>query len=389
MIMPDRAIRIGFACLWDTDRASTWSYTPANLRAGMRHHTDVLDVGVEVPTLTRTALRAMHPRWRAGRLATSWQHSRVTDAYCRRDLERRAGTAHCDAVLEIQDLAALSLPFFVYQDLSYDALLEDEANAALLTISRRAMRRRRERQSRVYERAAGVLAMSRWFARSLVDRTGVPRHKVHVVQPGLSAGRERSAVAVDRCPPRTRLLFVGKDFFRKGGDVVLAATTILRREVDPRITLTVAGPPAWPLPGEPPPGVFFLGSRPPGEVTRLYDSHDLFVMPSRLEPFGIVFAEAVARGLPCVGRDAYAMPEVIKPGVNGVLVGGEDVDPRSANAVAGAAATLATAIAGALADDDLYRNCHESAAAAAAWFSWERAGREAVTAITSTLNRTN
>jgi glycosyltransferase involved in cell wall biosynthesis len=387
MTMVDSAVRIGFACLWDVDQSSTWSYTPSNLRGGMRRHTEVVDVGVEVPTTTRTALRALHPRWRDGRLATSWQHSRLTDAYCRRDVERRAAGANCDAVLEIQDLAPISVPFFVYQDLSYDALLDDTADVALLSISRRAMRRRRERQVGVYERAAGVLAMSHWFARSLVERTGVPRHKVHVVQPGLSSGRDRPAAIAPREPPRTRLLFVGRDFFRKGGDVVVAATAILRREVDPRITLTVAGPATWPLPGEPPSGVRFLGPRPPAEVARLYDTHDLFVLPSRMEPFGIVFAEAISRGLPCVARNAYAMPEVITHGVNGVLIGGAAADYRSENAVAASAAALADAIASALGDDDLYLGCREHASAAAAWFSWERAGREAVAAIGTALRQ--
>ena len=201
------AARIGFACLWDAHQASTWSYTPSNLRAGMRRHTDVaevVDVGVEVPPLTRTALRALHPRWRHGRFVTTWQHSRLTDAYCRRDLERMVAEAGCDAVLEIQDLAALAAPFFIYQDLSYDALLADAdgTDAALLSISRRTMRRRRERQLEVYERAAGVLAMSNWFARSLVERTGLPANKVHVVQPGLSAGTSSARAATRSWPPR-------------------------------------------------------------------------------------------------------------------------------------------------------------------------------------------
>ena len=37
--------------------------------------------------------------------------------------------------------------------------------------------------------------------------------------------------------------------------------------------------------GTPPPGVRLLGYVPPSKVSGLYDSHDLLVMPSRMEPF--------------------------------------------------------------------------------------------------------
>ena len=80
---------------------------------------------------------------------------------------------------------------------------------------------------------------------------------------------------------------------------------------DGRLT-TVAGieDKEWPLPGPVPDGVNLLGALSPGQVARLYDEHDLFVMPPRQESFGVVFTEALSRGLPCVARNAYAMPEI-------------------------------------------------------------------------------
>jgi glycosyltransferase involved in cell wall biosynthesis len=374
--MPDLP-RLGFACLWDADPTTTWSHTPWNLRAGMlaAGTADLVDVGVRVPPNVATALKALHTRWRDGRPVTTWRYSSLTDAYCRRTVERAAALAGCEAVLQIQDLAPLSMPYYLYQDLSWDALLaveEPQERAALLTVSRQVMLRRRERQLTIYERAAGVLAMSEWFARSLVERTGLSAEKVHVVPPGLTSGRKTPPRRAPRPDgeKRTRLLLVGRDFHRKGGELAVAALALLRADVDPAITLTVAGPRDWPLPGGPPPGVTFLGPLPTEQVARLYDSHDLFVMPSRMEPFGIVFAEALSRGLPCVGRDAYAMPEVITPGVNGALVGGDDADE------------LAKAIAGVLADDEIYRICAERAPQTSQWFSWERAGRQVLSIMT-------
>ncbi|WP_407072826.1 glycosyltransferase family 4 protein [Planotetraspora sp. GP83] len=365
--------RVGFACLWDEDPRKTWSYTPWHLREALRERADVVDVGVDIPPRVRAALRAMHVRPRHGRLATTWKYSGVTDEYCRRALLRSIAESGCDAVLQIQDIAPLPVPFFLYQDLSYDALLSvhdpDNERAVLPNISVGMMHRRRERQLAIYARATGVLAMSEWFARTLVEVTGLPAEKVHVVHPGITSAADPARPIPERQGPRRRLLFVGGDFRRKGGALVVAATELLRRDFDPAVTLTVAGPPAWPLPGEPPEGVRFLGQLPPAEVAALWDTHDLFVMPSHLEAFGIVFAEALARGVPCVGRDAFAMPEIIRPGENGGLVRGDDP------------AELAETIVKILEDDALYADCRDGAAATAEWFSWDRAARQSLEAI--------
>jgi glycosyltransferase involved in cell wall biosynthesis len=387
--------RLAFACHWEADQQRTWSGSAWNLRAALQSVTQTTDLGVQVPRLSRAALKALHTRFYGGRLTTTWVYSPVTDFYVRqvlrKEIHRSAAAWSCDAAVVIDDLAVLPIPFFTYYDSSWDLLISAVENtralASLRAISPATVARRRDRQIAVYEQAAGVLAFSRWHARSLVEQSGVSPEKVHVILPAVrhhrDAGRpdgpgDRSWPVPDRRAPRRRLLFVGRqhqsyDFYRKGGDLVVGALAILRRECDPEITLTIAGVDNFPLPGTPPEGVRLLGSVPASEVNALYDSHDLFVMPSRFEPFGLVFAEALARGLPCVARNACAMPEIVTPGVSGALVSGED------------AHDLAAAIAGALANDGLYESCAARARAFGTYFSWERTAADVVRVISRSL----
>ena len=173
---------IGYACFWEPVPERTWSGSAWNLREGLRQVADTTDVGVQIPPLPRTALKAVHTRYRGGRLTTSWTNSRLTDAYITRALQRglsnKSGARRCDAVLMIDDLAALPEPFFVYYDSSWDALISsaDSADryAAMRLITPANMARRRDRQVAIYERATGVIAMSHWLARSLVEQSGLP-----------------------------------------------------------------------------------------------------------------------------------------------------------------------------------------------------------------------
>ena len=157
---------------------------------------------------------------------------------------------------------------------------------------------------------------------------------------------------------------------------MVAALEQLRRDVDPAITLTVAGPDEWPLTGEIPEGVRFVGRVGADEVDALYDNHDLLVVPSRLEGFGKVFLEALSHGMPCIGRDAFAMPELIRPGDNGDLVRTEDPDE------------LAGCIERVLGDDEIYVRCARDAPSVRAGHTWDRAAADVVDIVERTLART-
>jgi glycosyltransferase involved in cell wall biosynthesis len=178
-----------------------------------------------------------------------------------------------------------------------------------------ALRYERELSSRIDL----VFPMSRWLADSFVRDHGVNHRKVFPVGAGVNLPHIRPTADKDYSAPR--ILFVGIDFARKGGPLLLEAFAKVRREI-PDAELTIVGPAL----DEVPQGVRCLGplsKANPADVERLLDEYhraSLFVMPSLYEPFGIVFGEAMAHRCPCIGTNICAMPEIIDHGRTGFVV---------------------------------------------------------------------
>jgi glycosyltransferase involved in cell wall biosynthesis len=63
--------------------------------------------------------------------------------------------------------------------------------------------------------------------------------------------------------------------------------------------------------------VMFLGRR--NDIDQLMAAADVFAMPSIGEPFGLVYLEAMATGIPVVALDSGGAPEVVDHGVTGLL----------------------------------------------------------------------
>ena len=72
--------------------------------------------------------------------------------------------------------------------------------------------------------------------------------------------------------------------------------------------------------------VTFWGHLSDEDLAAVYADCDVFVMPSRMEGFGIVFLEAMHHGKPCIGGNHGGTPEVIEHGKSGFLVEYRDVE---------------------------------------------------------------
>jgi alpha-maltose-1-phosphate synthase len=185
------------------------------------------------------------------------------------------------------------------------------------------------REAEVYGGAAAVFTLSERLRRSFIEDFGLPPDRVRAMYAGPNFDIERIPARPlrDGNHPPT-ILFVGRQFQRKGGDVLLASFQRVRAAL-PDARLIVAGPPADSVAG---PGITCVGNldkNRPDEWLRLvdaYSSADVFALPTRFEPFGIAFVEAMHFGLPCIGPQAWAVPEIIADGETGFTVPVDDVD---------------------------------------------------------------
>lgn len=209
------------------------------------------------------------------------------------------------------------------------------ADAAFLSASERLAVRARE--ARVYARADLVVTLSRRIAESAVQDFGVPvdRTVTMFAGPNLELDRIHAVAGVPAGVPPT-ILFVGKQFARKGGDLLLRAFARVR-EMVPEARLQIIGPPA---PAQVPRGVEFLGtidkSQPEGwaRICRAYAEATVFCLPSRYEGFAISVLEAMLFARPTVTlRLPWMRSEMVEDGVTGYAVEGEDEEALVARLV--------------------------------------------------------
>jgi glycosyltransferase involved in cell wall biosynthesis len=71
--------------------------------------------------------------------------------------------------------------------------------------------------------------------------------------------------------------------------------------------------------------VRFLGSLPSDQIPEIMSLATVFVLPSLVESFGVVIAEALSMEKPVIASNVGGIPEVLEKGKTGVLVSRQDV----------------------------------------------------------------
>ncbi len=177
-----------------------------------------------------------------------------------------------------------------------------------------------------------VLSISSYVERRLLDFTGLPSSRVvtiyngvdtHAFNPKLDGADFRARKGLDGDP---MILYVGRLAWNKGlPDLIDCMKEVTGRF--PRAKLVLCGRgkmeselrnrvDALGLQST----VTFAGLVSDADLPYYYAASDIFVLPSSLEPFGLVLLEAMSMCKPVVATDVGGIPEVVRDGYNGLLV---------------------------------------------------------------------
>jgi phosphatidyl-myo-inositol alpha-mannosyltransferase len=184
------------------------------------------------------------------------------------------------------------------------------------------------------------------------------------VAPG---GPPRARVRLRREP--LEIVFVGQAVERKGLPVLLRAFEALRGHVPARLTIVGASEPeVAPLLVERD-GVTVLGRVSDARKREVLEAADVLVAPSLGgESFGMVLTESFAAGTPVVASDIAGYRDVVRDGVDGLLV------PR------GDATALAETLRALALDPERTAALGDAAGAGAARYAWPKVAAEVVSA---------
>lgn len=161
--------------------------------------------------------------------------------------------------------------------------------------------------------AAHLLPWSSWTRNSLIRDYGVDPNQITVIAPGVDLNQWMPKQRQAEGP--LRILFVGGDLYRKGGDLLLRAFRTLPCGTAELHLVTRT-------PIEPEEHVQVYHDLKPNDpaLVALYQRADVFVLPSDAEAFGIAAAEACSAGLAVIATAVGGLTDIVIDGETGFLI---------------------------------------------------------------------
>lgn len=229
------------------------------------------------------------------------------------------------------------VPYIVYTDGTLDMELVDKRYPlSHLWASEVEKEKRRKLELDLYQKANAVLTFSEFARQSVIKDFGIEGDKVSVVYAGNNFNK------MPDCDEKEynnkTILFVGRDFYRKGGPTLIKAFRKVKHKIKDAKLIIAGSEPQVEIPSRiktvydffglknndpmilQEEGIVIKGNLPHNELADLFKEASIFVMPSIQENFGLVYLEAMSYKMPCIGSNVDAIPEIIEDGITGCLV---------------------------------------------------------------------
>jgi glycosyltransferase involved in cell wall biosynthesis len=212
------------------------------------------------------------------------------------------------------------IPIIYSTDATFNLLHNYYSSYSNLSVS--SIRSGNQIEQQAIRKASKIICTSEWAKRSVNLDYHFPASRIHVLPRGANIDHEVDThrITSKRKTDTLRLVFVGREWHRKGFDIAFQVMNHIRSK-GIKVKLTAVGvvPPAEYIDDDV--HVIPYIDKNTTEGRREFDdimfNSDFYLMPSRAECVAIAFNEASAYGVPVITRDTGGVTEVIKNDING------------------------------------------------------------------------
>lgn len=310
------------------DPKNSWSGTSYNLKEALKNYYDVIFIDTN-DTLYLRIIKKLSRK--LGSIGASNILKPYYESLHKKQMEDRIKNYPGVPVLEIAENVELdNNDFYLYRDMTYacfpyvkercDGINHKFIHGMLRSISESELKNRIKNEEILETKAKASFYMGQWLAREMAEI--YPERKDKFIAVGGGLNNEFEEVEMNRRD--NQILFVGVDFLRKGGDLVVEAFKRMNEKYDSDYKLIVAG--VNQQEGYTGDNIEYLGKTSRKDLSKLFKESTIFCMPSRFEAYGLVFLEAKSYGLPIVAMDQYEMSYFVEDGKNGYLIQNENID---------------------------------------------------------------
>lgn len=218
----------------------------------------------------------------------------------------------------LNGLLKISIPSIVYTDSMFAI-----NNSQRPSKDQFFVKRLKSLEASFFKKSDFAVFSSQWINKKAIGLYNLNYNKTQVIEFGANLPHpENYQAEIDTSI--CHIIFIGREWTRKGGNITFEAIRILQNQGFPcKMTFIGCTPPPNESLPENTEIIPFLDKSKPEELERLcsilYDAHFL-LLPTRFEPFGIVFAEASAYGVPSIATNVGGTSQAIREGKNGFLL---------------------------------------------------------------------
>jgi glycosyltransferase involved in cell wall biosynthesis len=322
-------MRIGYVTTYDASDVTAWSGLGYFIAKALENQRiDVVRVG-PLTEYCDSTLRAKHylARYVTRKQWLKQREPRVLQAYADQ-VARKLKTLAVDVVFSPGTIPISSLdckpPIAFWTDATCAGMTNFYPGWSNLT--KGSQRNANSMEQAALSRCRLAIYSSDWAAKTAKDNYEVDAGKVKVVPFGANISRQQNLEDVrqsigQRPTNRCKLLFVGVEWYRKGGDIAVdIARGLNQRGLKTELTIVGCTPP-----DELPAFVSakgFLSKTSEAKRSRLdqlfAESH-FVILPTRADCVPVVIAEANSFGVPVVTSNVGGIPTVVNHGVSGAL----------------------------------------------------------------------